>query len=143
MHRFADDKEKTPDPHSLPCLVGAGAEEAWCDLVLCPLPCVTFCSLEVGVRVEAFDCQEWSEGRGRHINSAFLIYNAVNDKEELVTFPRIKPMSKVSYKHVSFSNQTAYSGGRCGYRGLPRISPHTNNFRGYSRLVFFLFCITK
>uniref|UniRef100_A0A8C0JQC3 Acyl-CoA thioesterase 12 n=1 Tax=Canis lupus dingo TaxID=286419 RepID=A0A8C0JQC3_CANLU len=50
--------------------------------------------VEVGVRVEAFDCQEWSEGRGRHINSAFLIYNAVNDKEELVTFPRIKPMSK-------------------------------------------------
>uniref|UniRef100_A0A8C4L7W7 Acyl-CoA thioesterase 12 n=1 Tax=Equus asinus asinus TaxID=83772 RepID=A0A8C4L7W7_EQUAS len=83
--------------------------------------------LEVGVRVEAFDCQEWSEGRGRHINSAFLIYNAVNDKEEVVTFPRIKPMSKVSYKHVSFSNQTAYSRGRCGYRALPRISPHTSN----------------
>lgn len=66
-------------------------------LVLCPLPCVALCSVEVGVRVEAFDCQEWSEGRGRHINSAFLIYNAVDDKEELVTFPKIKPMSKVSY----------------------------------------------
>ncbi|KAM7148200.1 acetyl-coenzyme A thioesterase [Molossus nigricans] len=54
--------------------------------------------VEVGVRVEAFDCQEWSEGRGRHINSAFLIYNAVNDKEELVTFPKIKPMSKDDFR---------------------------------------------
>uniref|UniRef100_A0A8C3X207 Acetyl-coenzyme A thioesterase n=1 Tax=Catagonus wagneri TaxID=51154 RepID=A0A8C3X207_9CETA len=54
--------------------------------------------VEVGVRVEAFDCQEWSEGRGRHINSAFLIYNAVDDKEELVTFPKIKPMSKDDFR---------------------------------------------
>ncbi|XP_057596165.1 acetyl-coenzyme A thioesterase [Hippopotamus amphibius kiboko] len=54
--------------------------------------------VEVGVRVEAFDCQEWSEGRGRHINSAFLIYNAVDDKEELITFPRIKPMSKDDFR---------------------------------------------
>uniref|UniRef100_M3Y9T7 Acetyl-coenzyme A thioesterase n=1 Tax=Mustela putorius furo TaxID=9669 RepID=M3Y9T7_MUSPF len=54
--------------------------------------------VEVGVRVEAFDCQEWSEGQGRHINSAFLIYNAVDDKEELVTFPRIKPMSEEDFR---------------------------------------------
>nr|XP_035923057.1 acetyl-coenzyme A thioesterase isoform X1 [Halichoerus grypus] len=54
--------------------------------------------VEVGVRVEAFDCQEWSKGQGRHINSAFLIYNAVDDKEELVTFPRIKPMSKDDFR---------------------------------------------
>ncbi|KAI5946461.1 Acetyl-coenzyme A thioesterase [Manis javanica] len=54
--------------------------------------------VEVGVRVEAFDCQEWSEGRGRHINSAFLIYNAINDKEELVIFPKIKPMSKDDFR---------------------------------------------
>ncbi|KAI4570080.1 hypothetical protein MJT46_007374 [Ovis ammon polii x Ovis aries] len=54
--------------------------------------------VEVGVRVEAFDCQEWSEGRGRHINSAFLIYNAVDDKEELITFPKIKPMSKDDFR---------------------------------------------
>ncbi|KAG8524599.1 Acetyl-coenzyme A thioesterase [Galemys pyrenaicus] len=60
--------------------------------------CVLFCSVEVGVRVEAFDCQEWSEGRGRHINSAFLIYHAVNDKEELVMFPRIKPTSKDDFR---------------------------------------------
>ncbi|XP_038177520.1 LOW QUALITY PROTEIN: acetyl-coenzyme A thioesterase [Arvicola amphibius] len=51
-------------------------------------------SVEVGVRVEAFDCQEWAEGRGRHINSAFLIYNAVGDQEEIITFPRIQPISK-------------------------------------------------
>ncbi|XP_036063042.1 acetyl-coenzyme A thioesterase [Onychomys torridus] len=51
-------------------------------------------SVEVGVRVEAFDCQEWAEGRGRHINSAFLIYNAVNDQEEVIIFPRIQPISK-------------------------------------------------
>ncbi|XP_029797083.1 acetyl-coenzyme A thioesterase [Suricata suricatta] len=54
--------------------------------------------VEVGVRVEAFDCQEWSKGQGRHINSAFLIYNAVDDKEELVTFPRIKPISKDDFR---------------------------------------------
>uniref|UniRef100_A0A8D1NNW0 Acetyl-coenzyme A thioesterase n=1 Tax=Sus scrofa TaxID=9823 RepID=A0A8D1NNW0_PIG len=54
--------------------------------------------VEVGVRVEAFDCQEWSEGQGRHINSAFLIYNAVDDKEDPVTFPRIKPMSKDDFR---------------------------------------------
>ncbi|XP_051028357.1 acetyl-coenzyme A thioesterase [Acomys russatus] len=55
-------------------------------------------SVEVGVRVEAFDCQEWAEGRGRHINSAFLIYNAVDDQEELITFPRIQPISKDDFR---------------------------------------------
>ncbi|XP_062944202.1 acetyl-coenzyme A thioesterase [Cynocephalus volans] len=54
--------------------------------------------VEVGVRVEAFDCREWSEGRGRHINSAFLIYNAVDDREELITFPRIKPVSQDDFR---------------------------------------------
>ncbi|XP_052015968.1 acetyl-coenzyme A thioesterase [Apodemus sylvaticus] len=55
-------------------------------------------SVEVGVRVEAFDCQEWAEGRGRHINSAFLIYHAVDDQEELITFPRIQPISKDDFR---------------------------------------------
>lgn len=64
------------------------------------------CSVEVGVRVEAFDCQEWAEGQGRHINSAFLIYNAVDDQEELITFPRIQPISKVSCHCVRFSDHT-------------------------------------
>ncbi|NP_570103.1 acetyl-coenzyme A thioesterase [Rattus norvegicus] len=55
-------------------------------------------SVEVGVRVEAFDCREWAEGQGRHINSAFLIYNAVDDQEELITFPRIQPISKDDFR---------------------------------------------
>ncbi|XP_068941137.1 acetyl-coenzyme A thioesterase [Petaurus breviceps papuanus] len=50
--------------------------------------------LEVGVRVEAYNCDEWSKGQGRHINSAFLIYYAVDDNEELIKFPRVKPISK-------------------------------------------------
>ncbi|NXG68028.1 ACO12 thioesterase, partial [Baryphthengus martii] len=48
-------------------------------------------SVEVGVRVEAYNCEEWIKDRARHINSAFLIFNTVNDKGELLTFPRIKP----------------------------------------------------
>ncbi|KAM9262094.1 acetyl-coenzyme A thioesterase [Morus bassanus] len=51
-------------------------------------------SVEVGVRVEAYNCEEWIKDQGRHINSAFLIFNAVNDKGELLTFPRIKPTTK-------------------------------------------------
>ncbi|KAM6224318.1 acetyl-coenzyme A thioesterase [Rhynchocyon petersi] len=54
--------------------------------------------VEVGVRVEAFNCQEWSKGQGRHINSAFLIYNAVDYKEKPITFPRIKPISKDDFR---------------------------------------------
>ncbi|XP_006889951.1 PREDICTED: acyl-coenzyme A thioesterase 12 [Elephantulus edwardii] len=54
--------------------------------------------VEVGVRVEAFNCREWSEGQGRHINSAFLIYNVIDDKKELVIFPKIKPMSKEDFR---------------------------------------------
>lgn len=93
-------KRKAQSPHPFPPLeevVTTWAEEAWHVLVFCPQLCVALCSVEVGVRVEAFDCQEWAKGQGRHINSAFLIYNAVDDKEELVTFPRVKPISKVSY----------------------------------------------
>uniref|UniRef100_A0A4X2LER4 Acyl-CoA thioesterase 12 n=1 Tax=Vombatus ursinus TaxID=29139 RepID=A0A4X2LER4_VOMUR len=58
--------------------------------------------VEVGVRVEAYNCDEWSKGQGRHINSAFLIYYAVDDNEELIMFPRVKPISKV--KLQIFSN---------------------------------------
>uniref|UniRef100_A0A5F8HAQ5 Acyl-CoA thioesterase 12 n=1 Tax=Monodelphis domestica TaxID=13616 RepID=A0A5F8HAQ5_MONDO len=50
--------------------------------------------VEVGVRVEAYNCEEWSKGQGRHINSAFLIYYAVDDNEERIVFPRVKPISK-------------------------------------------------
>ncbi|NXM21294.1 ACO12 thioesterase, partial [Ploceus nigricollis] len=48
-------------------------------------------SVEVGVRVEAYNCEEWIKDQPRHINSAFLIFNALNDKGDLLTFPRVKP----------------------------------------------------
>ncbi|XP_028604745.2 acetyl-coenzyme A thioesterase isoform X2 [Podarcis muralis] len=51
-------------------------------------------SIEVGVRVEAFNCEEWAKGQARHINSAFLIFNAVNEDGELITFPRVKYITK-------------------------------------------------
>ncbi|NXC20438.1 ACO12 thioesterase, partial [Corythaeola cristata] len=51
-------------------------------------------SVEVGVRVEAYNCEEWIKDQARHINSAFLIFNTVNDKGQLLTFPRIKPTTK-------------------------------------------------
>ncbi|NXH08419.1 ACO12 thioesterase, partial [Loxia leucoptera] len=48
-------------------------------------------SVEVGVRVEAYNCEEWIQDQPRHINSAFLIFNALSDQGELLTFPRVKP----------------------------------------------------
>ncbi|KAM8984357.1 acetyl-coenzyme A thioesterase isoform 2-T2 [Ara ararauna] len=51
-------------------------------------------SVEVGVRVEACNCEEWIKNQARHINSAFLIFNAVNDSGELLTLPRIKPTTQ-------------------------------------------------
>ncbi|XP_021236050.1 acyl-coenzyme A thioesterase 12 isoform X2 [Numida meleagris] len=50
--------------------------------------------LEVGVRVEAYNCEEWIKNQARHINSAFLIFNSINDKGELLTFPKVKPTTK-------------------------------------------------
>uniref|UniRef100_F7EGS7 Acyl-CoA thioesterase 12 n=1 Tax=Ornithorhynchus anatinus TaxID=9258 RepID=F7EGS7_ORNAN len=50
--------------------------------------------VEVGVRVEAYNCEEWTKGQGRHINSAFLIYHAVNEAGNFITFPRVKPISE-------------------------------------------------
>ncbi|KAM8960995.1 acetyl-coenzyme A thioesterase [Pelodytes ibericus] len=55
-------------------------------------------SVEVGVRVEAYNCAEWTEGRARHINSAFLIYQATDDKGEFILFPRVKPSRKDSVR---------------------------------------------
>ncbi|XP_060091729.1 acetyl-coenzyme A thioesterase [Heteronotia binoei] len=51
-------------------------------------------SVEVGVRVEAFNCEEWAKGHARHINSAFFIFNAVKENSELFTFPRVKSTTK-------------------------------------------------
>ncbi|XP_050572422.1 acetyl-coenzyme A thioesterase [Cygnus atratus] len=55
-------------------------------------------SVEVGVRVEAYNCEEWIKDQARHINSAFLIFNAVNDKGELLIFPGVKPTTKDSVR---------------------------------------------
>ncbi|KAJ7423663.1 hypothetical protein BTVI_09014 [Pitangus sulphuratus] len=52
-------------------------------------------SVEVGVRVEAYDCEEWIKDQPRHINSAFLIFSAVNDKGELLPFPRVKSRTEI------------------------------------------------
>ncbi|XP_027564614.1 acyl-coenzyme A thioesterase 12 [Neopelma chrysocephalum] len=51
-------------------------------------------SVEVGVRVEAYDCEEWIKDQPRHINSAFLIFSAVNDKGQLLPFPKVKPTTE-------------------------------------------------
>ncbi|XP_053155771.1 acetyl-coenzyme A thioesterase isoform X4 [Hemicordylus capensis] len=51
-------------------------------------------SVEVGVRVEAYNCEEWAKGQARHINSAFLIFNAANKTGELLTFPRVTSTTK-------------------------------------------------
>uniref|UniRef100_A0A8C5X5G7 Acyl-CoA thioesterase 12 n=1 Tax=Malurus cyaneus samueli TaxID=2593467 RepID=A0A8C5X5G7_9PASS len=57
-------------------------------------------SVEVGVRVEAYNCEEWIKDQPRHINSAFLIFSAVNDKGELLTFPRVKPSTQVRKQNI-------------------------------------------
>nr|XP_056704778.1 acetyl-coenzyme A thioesterase [Euleptes europaea] len=51
-------------------------------------------SVEVGVRVEAYNCEEWAKGHARHINSAFFIFNAIKGNGELFTFPQVKPTTK-------------------------------------------------
>ncbi|KAM9330958.1 acetyl-coenzyme A thioesterase [Gastrophryne carolinensis] len=55
-------------------------------------------SVEVGVRVEAYNCEQWSEGKPRHINSAFLIYQALDASNKNVTFPQIKASTKDSIR---------------------------------------------
>ncbi|XP_042678760.1 acetyl-coenzyme A thioesterase isoform X2 [Centrocercus urophasianus] len=55
-------------------------------------------SVEVGVRVEAYNCEEWIQNQARHINSAYLIFNSVNDKGEQLAFPKIKPITKDSVR---------------------------------------------
>uniref|UniRef100_A0A803KE11 Acetyl-coenzyme A thioesterase n=1 Tax=Xenopus tropicalis TaxID=8364 RepID=A0A803KE11_XENTR len=55
-------------------------------------------SVEVGVRVEAFNCEEWTQAKGRHINSAFLIYQALNSKGDYCMFPRVKASTKDSIR---------------------------------------------
>uniref|UniRef100_A0A673M4M6 Acyl-CoA thioesterase 12 n=1 Tax=Sinocyclocheilus rhinocerous TaxID=307959 RepID=A0A673M4M6_9TELE len=46
-------------------------------------------SVEVGVRVEAYNCEEWNEGTPRHINSASMIYYIPGCGGEKKTFPDV------------------------------------------------------
>lgn len=50
------------------------------------------CSLEVGVRAEAYQ----AEGPNRHINSAFMIFEVLDDSGKPCTLPRIRPEVLVS-----------------------------------------------
>ncbi|KAJ8261149.1 hypothetical protein COCON_G00168720 [Conger conger] len=45
--------------------------------------------MEVGVRVEAYNCEEWKQGRGRHINSAFLLYRWTSSRSNHLPLPNI------------------------------------------------------
>ncbi|XP_072272307.1 acetyl-coenzyme A thioesterase isoform X2 [Pyxicephalus adspersus] len=55
-------------------------------------------SVEVGVRVEAYNCEEWTKGKPRHINSAFLIYQALDADNQYIMFPRVKASTKDSIR---------------------------------------------
>ncbi|KAM9517910.1 acetyl-coenzyme A thioesterase-like isoform 1-T1 [Salvelinus alpinus] len=46
-------------------------------------------SIEVGVRVEAYNCEEWTTNKPRHINSAFLIYQLANTPGDVPAFPQV------------------------------------------------------
>uniref|UniRef100_A0A672MH04 Acyl-CoA thioesterase 12 n=1 Tax=Sinocyclocheilus grahami TaxID=75366 RepID=A0A672MH04_SINGR len=46
-------------------------------------------SVEVGVRVEAYNCEEWNEGTPRHINSASMIYYIPGCGGEKKTLPDV------------------------------------------------------
>ncbi|KAJ8286706.1 hypothetical protein GJAV_G00042310 [Gymnothorax javanicus] len=74
-------------------------------------------SMEVGVRVEAYNCEEWKQGKGRHINSAFLIYqwadtDADHHRHPNITFSTkdgerryraaiVRKRIRVARKHIS------------------------------------------
>lgn len=51
-----------------------------------------FCSIEVGVRAEAYQ----EEGPNRHINSAFMNFEVLDNHGKPCTLPRIRPEPLVS-----------------------------------------------
>ncbi|XP_075693846.1 acetyl-coenzyme A thioesterase [Rhinoderma darwinii] len=55
-------------------------------------------SVEVGVRVEAYNCEEWTAGKPRHINSAFLIYQALDANKAYMILPRVQAHTKDSVR---------------------------------------------
>ncbi|XP_064591681.1 acetyl-coenzyme A thioesterase [Zonotrichia leucophrys gambelii] len=77
-------------------------------------------SVEVGVRVEAFSCGEWILDcpHPRHVCSAFLIFSALDDKGEPLTFPRVRPTTQddlrrfygaIARKRVLFNSKCVLS----------------------------------
>lgn len=50
------------------------------------------CSIEVGVRAEAYQ----EEGPNRHINSAFMIFEVLDDNGKPCILPRLRPEPLVS-----------------------------------------------
>uniref|UniRef100_A0A8C2BT11 Acyl-CoA thioesterase 12 n=1 Tax=Cyprinus carpio TaxID=7962 RepID=A0A8C2BT11_CYPCA len=65
-------------------------------------------SVEVGVRVEAYNCEEWNEGTPRHINSASMIYYIPGRDGEKQTFPEVTYTTLVSYLHVQQHKNSHY-----------------------------------
>uniref|UniRef100_A0A8C1D9W8 Acyl-CoA thioesterase 12 n=1 Tax=Cyprinus carpio carpio TaxID=630221 RepID=A0A8C1D9W8_CYPCA len=65
-------------------------------------------SVEVGVRVEAYNCEEWNEGTPRHINSASMIYYIPGRDTEKQTFPEVTYTTLVSYLHVQQHKNSHY-----------------------------------
>uniref|UniRef100_A0A672ML33 Acyl-CoA thioesterase 12 n=1 Tax=Sinocyclocheilus grahami TaxID=75366 RepID=A0A672ML33_SINGR len=65
-------------------------------------------SVEVGVRVEAYNCEEWNEGTPRHINSASMIYYIPGCGGEKKTLPDVTYTTLVSYLHVQRHKNRAY-----------------------------------
>lgn len=63
-------------------------------------------SVEVGVRVEAYNCEEWNEGTPRHINSASMIYYIPGHDGERQTFPDVTYTTLVSYLHIQQHDST-------------------------------------
>lgn len=51
------------------------------------------CSIEVGVRAEAYQ----EEGPNRHINSAFMIFEVLDDSGKPRVLPRLRPEPVVSW----------------------------------------------
>uniref|UniRef100_A0AAY4BLV1 Acyl-CoA thioesterase 12 n=1 Tax=Denticeps clupeoides TaxID=299321 RepID=A0AAY4BLV1_9TELE len=70
-------------------------------------------SVEVGVRVEAYNCEEWNQGNPRHINSAFFLYQRTNQDGQFLPFPEdgerryiaamVRKRIRMARKHILYS----------------------------------------
>ncbi|ROL54100.1 Acyl-coenzyme A thioesterase 12 [Anabarilius grahami] len=69
-------------------------------------------SVEVGVRVEAYNCEEWNEGTPRHINSASMIYYIPGRDGERQTFPDVTYTTLVYLGYNNVAALTVLAGKR-------------------------------